>query len=77
MAKKTNTNLEAKRDGVLVNTSSGSQSLGNNYNIIGQFFNSAQTFEGEIYEIIIYENLISDAEIITVENYLKNKYAIV
>jgi hypothetical protein len=75
--KKTNTNLEAKRDGVLVNTSSGSQSLGNNYNIIGQFFNSAQTFEGEIYEIIIYENLISDAEIITVENYLKNKYAIV
>jgi len=75
--KKTNTNLEAKRDGVLVNTSSGSQSLGNNYNIIGQFFNSAQTFEGEIYEIIIYENLISDAEIIIVENYLKNKYAIV
>jgi len=74
--KKTNTDLEARRDGVIVNTGTGVNTLGNLYNSIGQYYSFNQTFEGEIYEIIIYETLISDADIIKVENYLKSKYAI-
>ena len=76
--KKTNTDSTGNRDGVTVGTGTGSQSLNfNGYHSIGQWFTALRTFEGEIYEIIIYETLITDAEIITVENYLKNKYAIV
>ncbi len=68
---------EGKRDGVIVDTGTGAQTLGGNtYHSIGRWFTGGRTFEGEIYEIIIYEELISDADIITVENYLKNKYAI-
>jgi hypothetical protein len=75
--KKTNTDIEGKRDGNIVDTGTGTQGLGrDSYHSIGQWFNSSRTLEGEIYEIIIYEALISDADIITVENYLKNKYAI-
>ncbi len=75
--KKTNTDIEGKRDGNIVDSGIGAQGLGENtYHSIGQWFNSGRTLEGEIYEIIIYEELISDADIITVENYLKNKYAI-
>ncbi len=60
-----------------MSTGTGAQGLGvDAYHSIGQWFNSGRTLEGEIYEIIIYEELISDADIITVENYLKNKYAI-
>lgn len=76
--KKESANMEAKRDGVLVDTSTGVQSLAQNtYHSIGQWFNAAATLEGEIYEIIIYEQLISASDILIVENYLKNKYAIV
>ena len=75
--KKTNTDSTGKRDGVTVGTGTGSQSFNfNGYHSIGQWFTATRTFEGEIYEIIIYENLISDSEITTVENYLKNKYGI-
>jgi hypothetical protein len=76
-AKKTNTNVESKRDGVLFNTKLGAQSLDqNNFHSIGSWFNTIFCLEGEIYEIIIYEQLISDSEILIVESYLKNKYAI-
>ena len=75
--KKSNTDTEGKRDGNIVDTGTGSQGLSvNAYHSIGQWFNSGRTLEGEIYEIIIYEQLISDSEITTVENYLKNKYGI-
>ena len=76
-AKKTNTDIEGKRDGNIVATGTGAQSLSvDAYHSIGQWFNSGRTLEGEIYEIIIYEELISDTDIIAVESYLKNKYNI-
>jgi hypothetical protein len=75
--KKTNTDIEGKRDGNIVDTGTGTQGLGrDSYHSIGQWFNSSRTLEGEIYEIIIYEELIPDGDIINIENYLKNKYAI-
>lgn len=76
--KKTNIDIESRRDGVLFNTKIGVQSLdANGFHSIGSWFNAIYTFEGEIYEIIIYEQLISDSDILIVEDYLKNKYAIV
>ena len=75
--KKTSTSIESKRDGVLFSTKLGAQSLDNNtFHSIGSWSNAIYTLEGEIYEIIIYEQLISDSDILIVESYLKNKYAI-
>ena len=37
---------------------------------------TADPFNGDIAEIVIYNTALSDAERITVENYLKNKYAL-
>ena len=75
--KKTSTSIESKRDGLLFSTKLGAQSLDNNtFHSIGSWSNAIYTLEGEIYEIIIYEQLISDSDILIVESYLKNKYAI-
>lgn len=75
--KKTATSSEGKRDGVVVDTGTGAQTFVQTYNALGQWGVVGRTFEGEIYEVIIYEELISDADIIAVETYLKNKYNII
>ena len=75
--KKTNIGIESRRDGALFNTQLGVQSLDTNiFHSIGSWNSPIYTLEGEIYEIIIYEQLISDSDILIVEAYLKNKYAI-
>jgi hypothetical protein len=74
--KKTLTDSEGKRDGVVVDTGTGAQTLAQTYNSIGQWGVVGRTFEGEVYEVIIYEYAISDTEIVQTENYLKLKYNI-
>ena len=55
--KKSNTDTEGKRDGIVVDSGTGAQSLNRNtYHSVGQWFNNSRTLEGEIYEIIIYVN---------------------
>lgn len=57
-----------------INGSNGSINY-QTYNCIGRA--SGQYNTGDIAEIIVYNQALSDEERITVENYLKNKYAII
>jgi len=50
-----------------INTASGGT-------YIGGFGNSSPTFEGDIAEIVVYDNRLNDAQRIIVDNYLAAKY---
>ena len=64
------------RNGSLINQNLSPDSGVTNLGTILKIGDPSYSFEGEIYEILVFNRQLSNAEMISVSNYLKNKWGI-